>query len=244
MDNFIGKHFIPLLGTCINSSDSGLMLEALKAAKVLANYYPMDDLAQSLNNTMFHKNYDAARLALEVLRMKPAESISIAQSEYKKLLSNVAVPFLSTCFASHLDDIVFNAMDAANALYKESKFKGALLNSLEKLLMHRNEQIAYLALDIIRGMGEGAQFSTTRENLAEKVASIEEKKDQMAEEIQNKIINILIKNPRYVRSLKRIELKYSKPRKIEEIQNRIINIFMENPKYVKSLKEIASRYSA
>lgn len=254
MDNFIGKHFIPLLGTCINSSDSGLMLEALKVAKVLANYYPMDDLVQSLNNTLQHKNGDAAHLALEVIRAKPTENVAIAQSEYKKLLSDAAAPFLSTCFTSHLDDIVLNAMDVANALCKECEFEGALLNPLEKLLLHRNEQIAYLALDMIRGMdtGEDAQVSTTKENLTEKVVSIEEKKYQtqqigkpsiqMVEEIQNRIINILIKNPRYIKSLKRIELKYSKPRKIEEIQNRIINIFMENPRYVKSLKEIASRY--
>jgi len=105
MDDFIEKHFIPLLSTCINSSDDQLALDALKAANELVNYYSLDNLVQSLNNALLHKSKDVAYFALEVLRMKRSqESItSIAPSEYKKLLLDVVIPFLFTSFIPQVE---------------------------------------------------------------------------------------------------------------------------------------------
>lgn len=105
MDDFIEKHFIPILCTCINSSDNELVLDALKTAKALANYYPLDDLLQCLNSTLLHKNEDVAYLALEVLRMRHSkESVgSIAPSDYKKLLLEVVIPFLFASFIPQIE---------------------------------------------------------------------------------------------------------------------------------------------
>lgn len=105
MEDFIEKHFIPLLYTCINSSDNELALEALKAAKTLVNYYPLDNLVQPLNNALLHKNKDVAELALEVLRTaRSLEKVSpIAPSEYKKLLLDVVIPFLFGYFIPQIE---------------------------------------------------------------------------------------------------------------------------------------------
>ncbi len=161
MENFIEKHFIPLLSFCINSSENEIALEALKAAKALVHYYPVDDLTQALNSALQHKNQEVAYLSLDVLRLKheTANNLrNLTPGEYKKTLIDVGIPFLSTCFMSVSDDIVLKAMDAANALSRDSEMKGLLFEPLEKMLKHRNKQVAYLALEIIRGMNIGKEI--------------------------------------------------------------------------------------
>lgn len=140
MDDFIKQHFIPLLSTSINSSDNELALEALRAAKALIDYYPLDDLVQSLDNALMNKNKDVAHLALDILRMKrSSDSVSsIAPAEYKKLLLDIVLPFLFTSF----------------------------------------------------------------------IPQIEKPPEQREDAIQNKIANILDRNPTYVNRLKEIKSKY------------------------------------
>lgn len=154
MDNFIEKQFIPLLSTYINSSDNELALEALKAARGIVNYYPADDLIQPLTSALQHKNRDVAYLALDVLRMKTDREkvTSLVPAEYKKLVLDVVIPFLLTCFKSLSDEVVLNAMNVINAI-KKDEIEEVLFDPMEKLLQHKNKQIAHLALDIIRGMG-------------------------------------------------------------------------------------------
>ncbi len=161
MDNFIGKNLIPLFSQCINSSESELALDALKAAKALVYYSPLGDLTQVLNNALQHKNKDVAYLSLDVLRLiheAEGKAKSLTPSEYKKILKDAVVPFLVTCFRSSSDDIVLNAMDAANILSGEAEIKEILFNPIEKMMLHKNKQIAYLALDIIRGMSTGKEI--------------------------------------------------------------------------------------
>lgn len=159
MENFIEKHFIPLLSFCINSSENEIALEALKAAKALVHYYPMEDLTEALNSALQHKNQEVAYLSLDVLRLKHADNLrNLTPGEYKKTLIDVGIPFLSTCFMSISDDIVLKAMDAANALSRDSEMKGLLFDPLEKMLKHKNKQVAYLALDMIRGMNIGKEI--------------------------------------------------------------------------------------
>ncbi|MDD5473454.1 MAG: hypothetical protein PHU34_04815 [Candidatus Methanoperedens sp.] len=154
MDNFIEKQFIPLLGKYMNSSDNELALEALKAARGIVNYYPVDDLIQPLTNALQHKNKDVAYLALDVLRMRTGgeKAVSLVSSEYKKLMSDVVTPFLFTCLESVSDDIVLNSMNAISGI-KKDEVEEVLFDPIAKLLQHKNKQIAHLALDIIRGMG-------------------------------------------------------------------------------------------
>jgi hypothetical protein len=161
MENFIEKHFIPLLSFCINSSEDEITLEALKAAKSLVHYYPMEDLTQVLNRALQHKSQEVAYLSLDVLRLKHeiANNLrNLTPGEYKKNLMDVGIPFLSACLMSISDDIVLKAIEAANALSKDSEIKDLLFEPLEKMLKHKNKQAAYRALEIIRGMGTGKEI--------------------------------------------------------------------------------------
>ncbi len=155
MDNFIEKNLVPLLSQCINSSENELALEALKAAKAFVYYNPMADLIQVLNNALQHKNKDVAYFSLDVLRlMRETENKvkTLTPVEYKKILIDAIVPFLATCFKSGSDDIVLNAMNAASALSNDAEINENLFNPVEQMMLHKNKQIAYLALDIIRSM--------------------------------------------------------------------------------------------
>ncbi len=161
MENFIEKNLIKLLSQCINSSESELALDSLKAAKALVYYSPLAELTQVLNNALQHKNKDVAYLSLDVLRLMhetEGKAKPLTPGEYKKILTDAVVPVLVTCFRSGSDDIVLNAMNAANVLSGDAELKGILFNPIEKMMLHKNKQIAYLALDIIRGMDIGKEI--------------------------------------------------------------------------------------
>lgn len=155
MDNFIEKKLLPILAKCINSLESELALESLKAAKALVYYSPLADLTPVLNSALQHKNKDVAYFSLDVLRqMHEAENTvkSLNPVEYKKILIDAVIPFLVTCFKSGSDDIILDAMNASRELSNDSEIKEMLFNPIEQMLADKNKQIAYLALDIIRNM--------------------------------------------------------------------------------------------
>ena len=161
MDNVIEKNVVPLLAQCINSSESEIALESLKAAKALVYYSPLRDLTQVLNNALQHKSKDVAYVSLDVLRqIHEAEDKvkSLAPGEYKKILIDAVIPFLVTCFKSGSDDIVLNAMNTTSALSNEAEISEILFNPVEQMMLHKNKQIAYLALDIIRSMNIGREI--------------------------------------------------------------------------------------
>jgi len=161
MENFIEKNLIKLLSQCINSSESDLALDSLKAAKALVYYSPLPELTNALNNALQHKNRDVAYLSLDVLRLMhetEGKAKPLTPGEYKKILTDAAIPFLVTCFRSGSDEIVQNSMNAANVLSEDVQIKEILFNPIEKMMLHKNKQIAYLALDIIRGMDIGKEI--------------------------------------------------------------------------------------
>ncbi|MCZ7400948.1 MAG: hypothetical protein O8C61_01860 [Candidatus Methanoperedens sp.] len=161
MENFVEKNLIPLFSRCIKSSESELVLDSLKAAKGLVYYSPLTELTNDLNSALQHKNRDVAYLSLDVLRLMhetEGKTKPLNPSEYNKILTDAAIPFLVNCFKSGSDDIVLNAMNAANVLSDDAQIKVILFNPIEKMMLHKNKQVAYLALDIIRGMDIGKEI--------------------------------------------------------------------------------------
>jgi hypothetical protein len=156
MDNFIEKQFIPFLASYINYSDAKLALDALKTAKKMVNYYPIDDLVPPLMNALHHKNKDVAHFALDVIRMKPEieKADPITPGESNEVLLDIVLPFLDICFEFPSDEVVLNALNISNDLSRENEIDVPLFNLLEKMMRHKTDQVAHLALDIIRGMGE------------------------------------------------------------------------------------------
>lgn len=161
MDNFIEKNIVPLLAQCINSSHNELAIEALKAAKAIVYYTPLADLAQVLNNTLQHKNKDVAYTSLDILRLIHETENKVkplTPGEYKKILTDAVIPFLVTCFKSSSDEIALNALNATSVLSNNAEVKENLFNPVEQMMIHKNKQIAYLALDIIRNMNLGKEI--------------------------------------------------------------------------------------
>ncbi len=161
MDNAVEKNLVPLLAQCINSSETELALESLKAVKALVYYSPLPDLTGVLNNALQHKSKDVAYFSLDVLRLiNEAEGKvkSLTPGEYKKILIDAVIPFLVTCFKSGSDDIVLNALNATGALSNDAEISGIVFNPVEQMMLHKNKQIAYLALDIIRSMNIGREI--------------------------------------------------------------------------------------
>ncbi|MFZ2412189.1 MAG: hypothetical protein WAW23_11505 [Candidatus Methanoperedens sp.] len=161
MDNFIEKNLVSLIAQGINSSQNELALEALKAAKAIVYYTPLAELTQVLNNALQHKNRDVAFVSLDILRLihetenkvKP-----ITPLEYKKILIDAAIPFLVTCLKSSSDEIALSALNAAGVLSNNAEVNEYLFNPVEQMMLHKNKQIAYLALDIIRSMNLGKEI--------------------------------------------------------------------------------------
>jgi len=161
MDSFIEKNVVPLLAQGINSSQNELAIESLKAAKAFVYYTPLDDLTQVLNSALQHKNKDVAYASLDILRLiheTENRVKSLTPGEYKKILIDAVIPFLVTCFNSSSDDIALNAMNATSVLSNEAEVNEILFNPVEHMMLHKNKQIAYLALDIIRSMDIGREI--------------------------------------------------------------------------------------
>ncbi len=161
MENFIEKNLVPLLAQGINSLESELALGSLKAAKALVYYNPLTDLTQVLNNALQHKNKDIAYLSLDLLRLKhetEGKAKLLSSGESKKILMDAITPFLVTCLRSSSDEIVLNAMNAVSMVSNDPEIREFLFNPMEKMMLHKNKQIAYLALDIIRNMNIGKEI--------------------------------------------------------------------------------------
>ncbi len=161
MENIIEKNLIPLFSSCVNSSESELALDSLKAAKALVYYSPMADLTKVLNGALQHKSKDVAYLSLDVLRLineTEGKVKPFTPGEYRKILKDAVIPFLVTCFRSNSDPIILSAMNVANELSDDAEIKVNLFNPVEKMMLHKNKQIAYLALDIIRSMNIGKEI--------------------------------------------------------------------------------------
>ena len=161
MDSFIEKNIVPLLAQGINSSQNELAIESLKAAKALVYYTPLADLTQVLNNALQHKNKDVAYVSLDILRLIHETENKVkplTPGEYKKILTDAVIPFMVTCFKSSSDDIALNAMNATSVLSNEAEVNEILFNPVEQMMLHKNKQIAYLALDIIRSMNIGSEI--------------------------------------------------------------------------------------
>ncbi|MCZ7401263.1 MAG: hypothetical protein O8C61_03485 [Candidatus Methanoperedens sp.] len=161
MEDIIEKNLTPLISQCINSSENELALDSLKAAKALVYYSPMSDLTQVLNSALQHKSKEVAYLSLDVLRLMhetEGKVKPLTPGEYKKILIDAVIPFLVTCFRSGSDDLIINSMSAANVLSDDAEIKTILFNPIEKMMLHKNKQIAYLALDIIRSMNMGKEI--------------------------------------------------------------------------------------
>ncbi|VVB96363.1 Uncharacterised protein [uncultured archaeon] len=257
MEDFIEKNLIPLFSECINSSETELALDSLKAAKALVYYSSLADLTQVLNSALQHKSKDVAHLSLDVLRMMhetEGKVKPLSPGEYKKILIDAVIPFLVTCFRSGSDDTILSALSATKVLSEDAEIKEILFNPVEKMILHKNQQISYLALDIIRDVYIGKEihlFEGTWDKVANFASGVLRKIKKSTEETRIEIARP-VSAQTGGESVERIAQKvYPQIKEIplgapmqrrEEIQGRIIDVLKTNPEYVEGLKEIKSRY--
>jgi len=257
MEDFIEKNLIPLLSQCINSSETELALDSLKAAKALVYYSSLADLTQVLNSALQHKNKEVAHLSLDVLRsMHETEGKvkPLSRGEYKKILIDAVIPFLVTCFRSGSDDMILSALSAAKVLSEDAEIKAILFNPIEKMILHKNQQISYLALDIIRDMYIGKEihlFEETWDKAAHLVSVVLRKIKGPAKETRMETarpVSAEMGGEKVERTPQKVYQQIKeKPlggpmQRREDLQSRIIDVLKTNPEYVEGLKEIKSKY--
>ncbi|MDO9098191.1 MAG: hypothetical protein Q7U60_08720 [Candidatus Methanoperedens sp.] len=227
MENFIEKNLIPLLSRCINSSETELALGSLKAAKALVYYSPLSDLTTVLNNALQHKSKDVAYLSLDVLRLMretDGKAKPLTPGEYKKILMNEVIPFLVTCFRSGSDDIVLNALNAVNVLSTDAEIKGILFNPIEKMRSHKNQQIANLALDIIRDIYIGKEiyiFEGTFDKISHLTLGVLRKIERLTGETKIERVKLVSAEILRVQQIK--EKTFEEPR-VQQIKEKILEV--------------------
>lgn len=257
MEDFIEKNLTPLFSECINSSETELALDSLKATKALVYYSSLADLTRVLNSALQHKSKDVAHLSLDVLRMMhetEGKVKPLSPGKYKKILIDAVIPFLVTCFRSGSDDMILSALSAAKVLSEDAEIKGILFDPIEKMILHKNQQISYLALDIIRDMYIGKEihlFEGTWDKVANFASGVLRKIKGLIKETRVEITRPVSAEmggervekipPKVYQQIKEKPLWEPMQRR-EELQNRIIEVLKTNPEYVEGLKEIKSKY--
>ncbi len=211
----------PYLNDTLQSEDETVISETLNYIKILADLGVERKYFLGLQKVLYHKNNNVARKSLDILR-KLSPGVVTKEVEVNTDVWKSMYPFL--CNQALSTSVV--AIDSLNILdvLVDYGIVGDYKN-LQKVLLHKSDTVAKLALDVLRKI-EGLCTETT----------IERVKPVIAERIVEKEHNKKVQHVEVIEQPLQTE-------KATDIQSKILNVLKKNPKYVDSLREIKSKYN-
>ncbi len=196
----------PFLNDLLQSEDEAVVRETLNHVKILADLGIERRSFLGLQKVLYNKNINVARNSLDILREMSPDIVK-KEVEVKTDIWKSMYPFF--CEQALSTPVV--AIDSLKILdiLIDYDIVGDYKN-LQKALLHESDNVAHLALDLLRKI-EGSAIETGVESSREGMEIVPEKKDQEIEgtDLQGRISNVLKKNPKYVESLREIKSKYN-----------------------------------
>ncbi|MCZ7400947.1 MAG: hypothetical protein O8C61_01855 [Candidatus Methanoperedens sp.] len=216
------ENIYPFLNNLLQSEEDAVVIETLRNISILADMGVERKYFPGLQKVLYHKNIGIARNSLDFLReMSPGlvKGIELKNDIWKSMY-----PFF--CVQASSSSLI--AIDSLKILdtFLDYGIVGDYKN-LQKALLHKNDKVAQLTLDVLRrikGLTNEAKVERvepggveSRKQKVEKVPQkvyqpikekLLEEPVQRREELQNRIIDVLNKNPSYVEDLKKIKSKY------------------------------------
>ncbi len=212
----------PFLNNLLLAEDETVVRETLNKIRTLANFGIERKNFLGLQKVLCHKDIDIARSSLDLLReMHPG---IVKEVELRSDVLESMYPFFCDQVLS-TPDIAIDSLKILDVLI-DYGIVGDYKN-LQKALLHKNDKVAYLVLDVLRKIKR-----LIGETKIERVNLV---RTEISRESEEKVLE------KRVQQIK--EKSFEEPvQKEEEIQSRIIEVLKKNPKYVDGLKEIKSKY--
>jgi len=211
----------PFLNNLLESEDEAVISETLNNINILAVMGVERKHFPGLQKVLYHKNIGIARNSLDFLRkMSPGvvKEVELNNNTWKSMYPFFCVQALSSPL------IAIDSLKILDTLL-DYGIVGDYKN-LQKALLHKNDKVAQLTLDVLRkikgvtiearvGRVEPVSVESRTHGVEKEVYQpikdkLMEEPVQRREELQSRIIDVLMKNPSYVQDLKEIKSKYRK----------------------------------
>jgi hypothetical protein len=201
MQSVADELIYPFLNDLVQSDDQSEACEGLSIIKILADKGAGRKNVLGLQKALCHKNKNVAYTSLDILRKSSptaGKMIEVDNDVWKSIF-----PFFCECTLAASPGVALDSLKILDALI-DHNIVGDYKN-LQRALLHENDNVANLALDVLRKIA-----GMTIESRVEKVKQQQIKEMPMPKEdvVRSPFINILMKNPKYVEKIKEIKSKY------------------------------------
>lgn len=198
MQSFADEMINPFLNKLLQSENEAEVREALNNIKVLIDSGADGKPFLELQKTLYHNNGKIAHSSLDILRKIPPSArkkVEVKNDVWKNMY-----PFFCE-YASEAPSIALDSLKIIEGLIDYNIIDD--YRGLQKVLLHENDAVAHLALDILR-----KKITHDEEEMVLNHEHIEKLPQQKDEGAVNRIRDVFLKNPKYVEMLEEAKLKY------------------------------------
>lgn len=209
MQAFASETIHPFLNKLLQSENDVEVKEALGTIKVLTDSGADGKHFLVMQKTLYHTNGKIAHSSLDILRK--ISSSGWRKDEVQKDVWKSLYPFFYDR-ASGVPPIALDSLKIIDGLIEYNIIDD--YSNLQKLLLHKNDEVAHLALDVLRKNLAYVEQEETPVKHEEKEREyiererIEKPPRQKDEALENRIRDVLLKNPKYVEVLEEVKSKY------------------------------------
>jgi|GEM_PF-2154593 len=215
------KNIYPFLNNLLQSEDETEIHEALNNIQILVDSGVEIKNFNGLQKILYHKNITLAHKSFDILRKISHREKNV---EVKTQVWESMYPFFCDRALS-TSSVAIESLKSIEVLIDYDIVGN--YKTLQKALLHKNENVAQLTLDVLRrikGVTNGPGIEKVEPISVESTTCKVEKAPQ---KVYHMIKEQLLEEPMQRR---------------EELQGRIIDVLKTNPSYVEDLKKIKSKY--
>jgi len=188
----------PFLNNLLYSEDEIEVREALNHIDSLVDLGVDRKNFPGIHKILYHKNPGLAHHSFEILRKPSSDMMNM---ELKDDVWKAMYPFFCELTLSS-PGIAADSLKILDILVDYHIVGDHKI--LQKALLHKSDKVSHFTLDVLRKI-KGIKVDTLP------IKEVPENKPKSTEEtgdIENKILNVLKKNPKYIEGLKEIKNKY------------------------------------
>ncbi len=205
MHSFASETIHPFLKRMLQSYNEAEVKETLDTIKNLIDNGIDGSPFLEMQKTLYHNNGKIAHNSLDILR-KISPGDRWRKGEVQNDVWKSMYPFFydRALGAPH---IALDSLKIIEGLIEYNIIDD--YSNLQKVLLHENDDVAHLALDVLRkNVASVKQEETYVKHEDKERERIEKPPGQKDEALENRIRDVLLKNPKYVEVIEEVKSKY------------------------------------
>lgn len=208
MQSFVSEAIHPFLNRLLQSGNETEVKETLDTIKTLIDNGVDGSPFLEMQKILYHNNGKIAHNSLDILR-KISPGDKWKKVEVQKDVWKSVYPFFYD-LALGAPHIALDSLKIIEGLIEYNIIDD--YTNLQKILLHESNDVAHLALDVLRkDLTYVKQEHIEREYVEREHIErehIEKQPRQKNEALENRIRDVLMKNPKYVEVLEEVKSKY------------------------------------